>query len=371
MKILYINTFNPYVEAHGGATVTRKELELLKEMFDVTTLFSEPLKKRIYSINFPKLLVDVLKGKSLKQSSYNVLHQSQNFYKNFDLIFCNHDFSAYDFEIFNKIKKPFIVRKHNAEHLFFSNDQLFKAIERTRIKNFEEQLGRFSFCIIHLSSSEFLSDKYSHRKKLLLPPLISENFLNKSLGLDSYKQVSRPIDILCVTNYEWKPNREGFDWFFKEVAPRLSSHINIHLVGKGSERYASYQSVTSHGFVENVERLYASSKLFVSPVLSGTGIKVKNLEAMIYGVPVISTSLGVDGLSSLSEAGGVTIADTAESFADQLHLMLIDEVRCAKQRKAAELWVQSNIHGPKEWKLHVRKLIQQAVSPNNSFIEHS
>ena len=85
MKILYVNTYDPYIEAHGGATVTRKELELIREIGDVTTLFSQPLKKRIYNINPLRLFYDIAFGKSLKQSSYCMLRQKPDFYKNFDI----------------------------------------------------------------------------------------------------------------------------------------------------------------------------------------------------------------------------------------------------------------------------------------------
>lgn len=369
MKILYINTFDPYVEAHGGATVTRKELELVRKIGDVTTLFSRPLNKRIFNINPFRLLGDITIGKSVKQSSYGVLHHKADFYRDFDIIFCNHDFSAYDYELLIELRKPFIVRKLNAEHLFFRNDRFIQKFERERIHRFEKQLGRHAFCVIHLSSSEFYNDDYSRNKQLMFPPLVSDDLLQSSLTDKQYQHSVRPIDILCITNFEWNPNREGFDWFFDQIAPKLDDHINIHLVGKGSCRYATYPGVMAHGFVEDISSFYDRSKLFISPVLSGAGIKIKNLEAMIQGVPIVSTPLGVDGLSDVALIGGITVAESSDYFVNQLHAMLADEERCISQQRAAYSWIRSNVHGPEEWCSRVRVLIEQAVSLGNSSIK--
>jgi glycosyltransferase involved in cell wall biosynthesis len=365
MKILFINTFDPNLEVHGGATVIRKELELVKKIGDVTTLFSRPLKKRVFDINPFRLIFDVIFGKSIKQSSYSVLHRSPEYYMEFDLIYCNHDFSAYDYSSFIELNIPFIIRKLNSEHLFYSEDKFFQKIERARILKFEKELARSARCVIHISSTEFLNDDYSKNKNILFPPLISDDLLRSPLSLTPYLHSSRSIDILCVTNYEWKPNREGFDWFFAQVAPRLAKRFNIHLVGIGSDRYAGFPCVTSHGFIEDVSIFYKSSKIFISPIISGAGIKIKNLEAMIYGVPVVSTPIGVDGLTDLASLGGVTVAETSERFADLLHAMLMDEERCRKQQMVAESWIRSNVYGPEEWRARLGHIFDQAVNNNS------
>lgn len=363
MKILYINTFDPFQEVHGGATVTRKELELISQMGDVTTLFGQPLKIRKYSINPFRFLRDVLFGKSFKQASYNILHRPSSFYRKFDLIFCNHDFAAYDYQVFRKLKKPFVVRKHNLEYKFFSEDNLLGRIERKRIKRFEEELGYFSSVIIHLSLAEYHEDNSSARKCHLFPPLITDQMLVDGFLVEPYSQIKRTIDILCVTNYEWWPNKEGFDWFFDEIAPLLDGRFNIHLVGKGSDRYANRPSVISHGYVENVSEFYKKAKVFITPVLSGAGIKIKNLEAIIYGVPVVTTQLGVDGLNGVGESGGVTIANTAQDFAQELRSLLMDEGRCHRQRDNAMNWAQSNVTSSSFWQSQIKDIMDRALIP--------
>lgn len=362
MNILYINTFDPYKESHGGATVTRKELELVRRIGRVTTLFGEPLRRRIKKINPIRFCMDLIAGKSVKLATYSILHRPSSFYKQFDVILCNHDMAAYDFETFLELGKPFIVRKLNSEHLFYSENLIHERFERNRIMKFEEALGKSAAAIIHISCTEYTHDNYSRNKHILLPPLLSDVASDDSDFLSTYRYADRHIDILCVTNYEWGPNREGFDWFFDEVAPLLPHTINIHLVGKGSDRYRKYCSVVSHGYVDDVMTFYRTAKLFISPILSGAGIKIKNLEAMVFGTPVISTPLGIDGLDGIETCGGVSVSQTPVDFAEKIKFMLANENCCAIQRSLARDWTVRNVLGSKEWYDRMRELLERATT---------
>jgi glycosyltransferase involved in cell wall biosynthesis len=362
LNILYINTFDPFVEVHGGATVTRAELKHVSTVANVTTLFGEPLRSRAARISWPRLLIDLCEGKSLKQASYNVLHRPLRYFEPFDLIYCNHDFAAYDYQTFVKIGKPFVVRKLNAEHRFYSQAGPLHQIERARILHFEQSLGRSAAAVIHLSSSEFAEDDYSHNKHLLFPPLASDQVLCRFASEVPYRHADRPIDILCVTNYEWRPNRQGFDWFFDEVEPRLVNGTSIHLVGKGSERYAGRPQVTCHGFVDDVSSFYSTAKVFIAPVFTGAGIKIKNLEAMIYGIPILTTPLGADGFADVLSAGGVAVEATPDGFASRLQTLLADERLCAVQRSIGSDWVRKNVHGSATWTTRIEQILNEAVA---------
>mgnify|MGYP003992703005 CR=1 FL=1 len=91
MKILFINTFNPYEERFGGSVAASAELDLLKENFEVETLFSQTLPNRFYNLNYIRLLKDVMTFKSIKLSSYGNLHKDIDFYKQYDLHIKLHD----------------------------------------------------------------------------------------------------------------------------------------------------------------------------------------------------------------------------------------------------------------------------------------
>jgi len=360
VKILYINTFDPFVEFHGGATVTKRELALISDIADVDTLFGQPLKRRRKDIDKFRLVFDVLRGHSLKQASYNILHRRAEFFRPYDLIFCNHDFAAYDYQTFIAMKKPFIVRKLNAEHKLVDGTRLHSAAERRRIERFERCLGASAAAVIHLSSTEFAEDDYSRTKHHLFPPLVPDDLLTDG-ELSPYAFADRTIDILCVANYEWHPNREGFDWFFAQVAPLLKPGTNIHLVGKGGERYRGFLGVTVHGYVDDVTDFYRHAKVFIAPILSGAGIKIKNLEALLFGVPIVSTTIGSEGLSDVAVLGGVSNSDTAADFAANIASLLADEARSTQQRLTGHAWAMRNVLSSDEWKRRLQGILQNAT----------
>lgn len=357
MRVLYINTFDPAKEVHGGATVTRAELEQLRAIAEVDTLFTEPLRRRFRRLNYLRLLWDLLAGRSLKCASYGTLHRPAHFYQKYDLIFCSHDFTAYDHRTFAKLGIPFIVRKINSEHELVGHGTFLRRLEAERIRRFEEHLGRVAKAVIHISSTEFEADQTSRRKFHLFPPIVSEQELAFHPG-ERYVFSERPIDLLCITNFNWPPNREGMDWFLSEVHPRLGPGRSIHLVGLGGERYAGRPGVTVHGFVKDLLEFYSRAKIFVAPVLSGAGIKVKSLSAILAGVPLLSTTRGADGLAEAARAGAITICDGAERFAAGVEKLLSDEQACARQRALALEWARRDVTSPEAWRQVVRSIIQ-------------
>lgn len=77
-------------------------------------------------------------------------------------------------------------------------------------------------------------------------------------------------------------------------------------------------------FVEDLSTYYYKSKIALCPMLSGTGVKVKVVEALSYGLPVVCNLRGLDGLP-LKENNGCLRGDTPEEFAKHITKLLADE----------------------------------------------
>ena len=94
-------------------------------------------------------------------------------------------------------------------------------------------------------------------------------------------------------------NYEAAIWFIREVFP-LVKHKDVRfvVVGGRAEKLLPYQSdkVVVTGFVESPEDYFAYSAVFVAPLLRGAGIKIKVLEAMSSGIPVITNTIGIEGI---------------------------------------------------------------------------
>lgn len=128
-------------------------------------------------------------------------------------------------------------------------------------------------------------------------------------------------DILFVAGFGHPPNADAAEWFVREVMPSVRQHIpGVKLILAGSNptervRALACDDIDVTGFVEDdaLEQLYKNSRVAVAPLRFGGGMKGKVLEAMRYGLPMVTTSTGMQGLADA--AGFVHATDDAETFA--------------------------------------------------------
>lgn len=128
-------------------------------------------------------------------------------------------------------------------------------------------------------------------------------------------------------------NVEGLQWFLDKVYPYITKKIKIAVCGKivasMRKQYPLYyekmqsKNFTLIDFCKDLDDLYSKTKTAIVPMFRGTGMKIKTIEAMAYGKPVVSTLLGVDGFPDKLE-NGVLVTDDAEKFADYIEKLAYD-----------------------------------------------
>jgi glycosyltransferase involved in cell wall biosynthesis len=131
-----------------------------------------------------------------------------------------------------------------------------------------------------------------------------------------------PLRLLFVGTLSYFPNVDAARFLCLELLPvlRRLTHrpIRIEIVGTGDvsaiRRLDIDPAVTIHGFVEDLTPLYAAADVVVVPLRAGGGTRIKILEAFGYGVPVVSTTLGAEGIDA-ADGEHLLLADESESFA--------------------------------------------------------
>ncbi|HWP35155.1 MAG TPA: glycosyltransferase [Thermodesulfobacteriota bacterium] len=140
-----------------------------------------------------------------------------------------------------------------------------------------------------------------------------------------------PGHLLFVGSLAWYPNRQGLGFFLREVWPRLTGRRpSVRLTVVGADPFPDLlraaradDRIRVAGRVDDVRPYYERAAVVVCPVLDGGGTRLKVLEAMAMARPVVSTSLGCEGLAL--EAGRHYLrADTPEEFAAQIGRLLDD-----------------------------------------------
>lgn len=109
---------------------------------------------------------------------------------------------------------------------------------------------------------------------------------------------SEPLRILFVGTGVYPPNARGVAWFVREVLPRIRERTDavLDVVGRPPEHPVQAPGVTYAGSVPSLQPYYERCHLTVAPIFEGSGTRMKIIEAMAYGRPVVSTELGAEGL---------------------------------------------------------------------------
>lgn len=172
-------------------------------------------------------------------------------------------------------------------------------------------------------------------------------------GIDTSRYQFRPsgrepLTMLFVGSFRHDPNRVAVDWFVREVLPHiLKQQPAAKLVIAGSDpppphAYADYAAnLEMLGYVDDVRDPLARYSVFVCPILSGSGVRVKLLEAFAAGIPVVSTSVGAEGLTS-ADGAICAIADDPAAFAARALDLLSDPAAAAQMAMRARADVEAN-----------------------------
>lgn len=146
-------------------------------------------------------------------------------------------------------------------------------------------------------------------------------------------------DILSVGAMFYPPNVDGTLWFTDEVYPRIRERLpdaRLGLIGSrpapAIRRLARDPSIEVMGYVEDLLPHLERSAVWIAPLRFGSGMRVKILDAMTWGIPVVSTSLGCQGIAAIP-GEEILVADDPSTFAD--HVVRVIEDRALADRLAA------------------------------------
>ncbi|MBR1766453.1 MAG: glycosyltransferase [Bacteroidales bacterium] len=140
---------------------------------------------------------------------------------------------------------------------------------------------------------------------------------------------------------DWLPNQESIRWLLEDVWPVVHREVpqaKLYLAGrKMPERWmkAQIEGVTVVGEVPDAMYFIGSKKINVVPLLSGSGIRVKIIEAMSVGKTVVTTTVGAQGID-YTDGENILIANTPDEFAAQIKRCLDDDEFCSRVGHAAE-----------------------------------
>lgn len=164
-----------------------------------------------------------------------------------------------------------------------------------------------------------------------------------SIDSDSYKHgFDDRKNLLFVGGYAHHPNIDAIRWFVTDIFPLIlkkDPRIQLHVVGSQMpddlrEFLENENNVIVDGFVENLGPLLRSTRVFIAPLRYGAGVKGKIGQAIEHGMPVVSTSIGAEGMF-LQDGVSAMVGDTEEAFAKKVLALYGDKKQWTAVQKNA------------------------------------
>lgn len=230
-----------------------------------------------------------------------------------------------------------VLDQHNAEYLMqkraFAIDArqpgrlpeaVYSLIQWQKLKSYERMACNRAAAVISVSEED-------RRAILALDPSLDITVIPNGVDTAYFQPSQKTADLrlLFSGTMDFRPNVDAMVWFVREVLPlirRELPEVRLSIVGgRPTERVKALagDSVEVTGFVEDVRPHMTQAAGYVIPMRMGGGVRFKALEAMSCGMPLVSTSLGVEGIA-VKDGAEAFIADDAQSFATATVRLLMD-----------------------------------------------
>ncbi len=217
--------------------------------------------------------------------------------------------------------------------------RLYLQIQANRLQIFEWEAIKKVDVVLPLSfSDEAIFRKNASAKVFFLPVCMS---INQELP-----QCLHAGDIFFIGAMDWAPNAEGLSWFLKNIWPAITQEFaSLSFFVAGSKmpdwmRQLKSKNVIPVGEVENAQEFMQEHGVMVAPILTGSGIRIKVIEAMALGKVVIATRMAAEG-SGATDGVNILIAHSAKDFVDKLKLCQQPEVRAQIGRNARQFAIDN------------------------------
>ena len=216
----------------------------------------------------------------------------------------------------------------------FEHDVYFQSVQRAitsngvlvGIRTAYEYLRALRFELTSLAQFDAIQVCTGDQRRLLRsylgdrPPILAG--LRAGINVAQYKFTAtgrQPDTILFVGNFRHTPNQQALRYFLERIYPRIrEARPSARLIVAGAEGPPSFVQTLDRpgveylGEIEDIRSVLENYAVFVAPILTGSGVRVKLMEAFAAGIPVVSTSIGAEGL----RGANVDIAEVADRPAD-------------------------------------------------------
>ena len=271
----------------------------------------------------------------------------------FDVVIC--DFLAPAVNVPSNLRCPSVLFQHNVEamiwkrHYEVQSNPLKKAYLKTqwrKMRRFEnDACSRFD-AVVAVSSEDRtqMKDEYLARAVFDVPTGVDTEFFQPSGN-----EPTDPHNLVFTGSMDWLPNEDAIRYFTEEILPLIKRSIpSVTLTVVGRNPYPALRelskrdsSVVVTGRVEDVRPYIERAAAYVVPLRIGGGTRLKIYEALAMEKPMVSTTVGAEGLP-LKPGSELLIADTPDTFAAAVVRLLQNSKEAGEMAQRAAERVRAN-----------------------------
>ncbi len=210
--------------------------------------------------------------------------------------------------------------------------RIFLDIEACRLRRYEAEIcARFDGILAVSAPDHYALELAAVEAGVSLPPIAIIPIAVDARAEPPVRRESVPKTILSIATMFWPPNVDGVLWFAREVYPLVRQAVpDVRFAIVGARPPPSVIRLTEDdpsievtGYVDDPQPYLERSAALIVPVRAGGGMRVKILEALARGVPVVSTTIGYEGID-LTPGNELLVGDTPAAFAAALISLLND-----------------------------------------------
>lgn len=368
-KALWISLFIPYDKVrHAGGKIHNFYLKSLKAsgQFDIKLLtFAEPTDMKEHDLDKYDIAHDIICYDSSSiarisrkiinmESTYNPYNRFGRSVQNYDILKIRENIKRYMLEgyvpdvvilqwtqivfLLPYIKKCFpeasiIAIEEDVTYLSYARKAKYypKALLRYISKVSYEKVKKLELEAL-LQADLVITNNHKDEKLLIGDGIPKEKILVWTPYFQNYLKVERKCTNHNIIFYGGMGRQENYlsaIWFAEHVMPKLEdTDVVFQIVGANPDkRLYAYESdrVVVVGFVEHVEEYLSKSLCMVAPLVFGAGVKIKVLESLSAGIPVLTNDVGIEGINA-TDGKEFFYCKTAEEYEKRIRQLLLGEV---------------------------------------------
>ena len=231
-----------------------------------------------------------------------------------------------------------VLFQHNVEAMIWRRhfETQADALKRLYLKTQWRKTARYERAVcrsfdtvvaVSREDAEMMRSEYEIENVTDIPTGVDTEYFSPRENTDTHE----PYNLVFTGSMDWLPNEDAINFFTTEIWPLIRNRMPATLTVVGRNPRESLielskrdDSITITGRVEDVRPYMRRAAAYIVPIRIGGGTRLKIYEAMASGLPVVSTTIGAEGLPVTHEEE-LLLADTPEGFADEVVRVLTDK----------------------------------------------